>query len=318
MKRIFALMLALLMLLTTFVACSKEDGEDEGEGVDLTVSNTELVYQPEGDYGDAFYYEYINGDEVSIIGYSGSHVPHAITVPANITIGEKDFPVTDIATDAFKAKTNLTAVTLPDSVVAIGDMAFYGCISLATVKMPASLTTIGTAAFAKCEALDGIVIPEAVTEIGEMAFYGCKTLSEIALPEAVTVLPAQIFMNCENLWTVSWSEKGTKICESAFMGCTLLKTFNFPETLEEIENFAFATCAKLNTATIGEKVTKIGLNAFYDAALMNVTFVNQTGWRTYELLENQNFENMTVTSTAENAKNLSKDYCNFYWVLVTE
>ena len=122
MKRIFALMLALLTVLS-LVACSSDDEEGEDGGFDMSVTTNELVYRPaENPNQDAFYYEYINGNEISIVGYSGTHVLHAVTVPDMID----ERKVTDIAADAFKSVTSISAVTLPDSIVTIGDMAFYG------------------------------------------------------------------------------------------------------------------------------------------------------------------------------------------------
>ena len=314
MKRIFALLLALLMLTATLTACS-DDGETEEEGgVDLTVSNNDLVYEAEGNYGDLFYYEYINGDEVSIVDYAGAQVLHEITVPAMID----NRPVTDIASDAFKAKTNLTGVTLPDSVVSIGDMAFYGCTALKKVTMPAELTSIGVCTFGNCVELASITVPAKVTEIGEAAFFGCSALTAIELPVGVEEIPARAFMNCDKLWQVTWSEQGTKIGENAFMGCTFLKKINLPATLEEIGDFAFAACGRLANITLGEKVTSIGLNAFYACtSITSATFTTQTDWVIVESLDEMDKAvAVSVSDAGSNAQALIKTYCNYYWVRV--
>ena len=258
MKKIVALTLALLMLIAVFAACSKDKKGDD-EGVDMTVTGNERVYRAEGDYGDAFYYNYINIDEISIIGYSGSHLQHAITIPDSI----EGLVVTDIADSAFRSKTNITAVTLPATVRRIGDMAFYGCSALESVNMPAALTEIGVAAFADCIVLGktGLTIPATVTAIGADAFYNCKSLSSLTLPEAVTELPARICYKCERLKTVAWSTTGTKIGDTAFMGCALLETINFPATLTAIGAYAFADCAKMTDPHLAG--VTVGENAFY-------------------------------------------------------
>ena len=55
MKRIFALMLALLMVFA-LVSCDDKEEEEESD-FDITVSDNELVFKPQSDYADAFYYE---------------------------------------------------------------------------------------------------------------------------------------------------------------------------------------------------------------------------------------------------------------------
>ena len=259
MKRIFALLLALLMLVS-LVACNKDNEEEDGDNeVDLTVSNNDLVFTPDGNTnGDAFYYEYINGDEVSIIGFAASHVPHAITIPATID----NRPVTDIADEAFNSKTNITDVVIPEGVVSIGKMAFNGCTALKTVSIPSTVTSVGEAAFAGCILLGTVTLPAAVTEIGFAAFYNCKSLTAVTLPEAVTELPDQLFMSCERLKTVTWSTAGTKIGNYAFMNCAVLEGLTFPATLTEIGEYAFAHCAKQTVPTLAETVV-VGANAFF-------------------------------------------------------
>ena len=132
MKRIMALMLALLTLLS-LVACSSDGEEDGGSSIDMSVSNNDLVYRPdENPNEDAFYYEYINGNEIAITGYAGSHKLHAITIPDAID----ERKVTAIHASAFKSATNVNAITMPNTVTEIGDMAFYGCTELTAINMP--------------------------------------------------------------------------------------------------------------------------------------------------------------------------------------
>ena len=255
MKRIFALMLALL-LAASLVACSDKEDDDKS-AVDLTVTSSEMVYEAGGDYNDAFYYEYINGDEVAIVGYSGSHVPHDVVLPATID----NRPVTEISARAFNSKTNVTAVTVPEGVLVIGDMAFNECTSLKSITLPATVVTVGDAAFSGCIQLATVTFPAATTEIGKYAFYNCKSLTAVAMP-SVTVIPEQAFMKCDRLKSVTWSAAGTEIGDSAFMSCPVLDTISFPTTLTTVGAYAFADCAKLTAPTLAETVT-VGANAFY-------------------------------------------------------
>jgi hypothetical protein len=73
----------------------------------------------------------------------------------------------------------LVNITIPNSVIIIGDWAFKGCINLASVTIPDSVTSIGWCAFADCEKLTKITIPKSVTSIGGDAFNGCISLTSV-------------------------------------------------------------------------------------------------------------------------------------------
>ena len=65
------------------------------------------------------------------------------------------------------------------NVKSIGDNAFYGCSNLSSVTIPNSVTTIGEFAFSNCSGLTSITIPNSVTSIGDHAFWFCSGLTSI-------------------------------------------------------------------------------------------------------------------------------------------
>ena len=90
-----------------------------------------------------------------------------------------------IGDDAFKGCSSLASVTIPISVTAIGNCAFKGCSSLASVTIPNSVTGIGYCAFKGCSSLASATIPNSVTEIGLHAFQGCSSLARVTIPTSV-------------------------------------------------------------------------------------------------------------------------------------
>lgn len=70
---------------------------------------------------------------------------------------------------------NLTSVTLPGSIVSIGQYAFSDCESLAHVTISDGVTSIGSNAFAHCDALTEITLPDSLTSLGDEAFAGAAT-----------------------------------------------------------------------------------------------------------------------------------------------
>ena len=75
---------------------------------------------------DGIYYDLNNEGAVVVPGdasYSGD-----VVIPASINFLGDDFPVVSIGDEAFYQCSNLTSITIPESVTSIGDWAFSGCI----------------------------------------------------------------------------------------------------------------------------------------------------------------------------------------------
>jgi hypothetical protein len=79
---------------------------------------------------------------------------------------------------------------IPKGVKSIGNWAFSGCSSLASVVIPEGVTSIGGGAFWDCSSLTSIVIPEGVTSIGVWTFDGWQGLRLEAPAISVSVFSA--------------------------------------------------------------------------------------------------------------------------------
>ena len=77
---------------------------------------------------------------------------------------------TSIPANLFSNCTSLTSVTIPNSVISIGNNAFRSCNSLTSITIPNSVTSIGANAFYFCTSLTSITIPDSVTSICANAF----------------------------------------------------------------------------------------------------------------------------------------------------
>ena len=86
-----------------------------------------------------------------------------------------------ICNNAFRNRTAMTSVVLPEGVTEIGWWAFQGCTSLASVRLPGSLTMINDSAFSGCRSLTSITIPAGVKWIGSSEFSGCTSLTSVTI-----------------------------------------------------------------------------------------------------------------------------------------
>ena len=87
---------------------------------------------------------------------------------ATLRVGTKG-----IANSAFSGCTKLKSVTIPESVMYIGQYAFGNCTSITSFTIPESVISIGASAFSGCSSMTSVTIPESVLYIGQYAFQNC-------------------------------------------------------------------------------------------------------------------------------------------------
>ena len=190
---------------------------------------------------------------------------------------------------------------IPDNVngipvVGIGNEAFSGWGSLASITIPQSVTWIGKLAFKDCISLTGLVIPDSVIKIGAFAFQGCSLLSDISLPSNISEIGALPFID-----TPFWETKVEQAQNSGddavvfgdqllyrylgnesevvvpsgiknvdFSGCDVQSVI-LPDTIKSIGEYAFSS-SSITEIAIPESVIKISEGAFSGCtALENVS-----------------------------------------------
>ncbi len=166
-------------------------------------------------------------------------------------------------------------MTIPDSVVSLGDSAFAGCIRLTAATIGNGVTSIGTNAFSGCS-LVSATIPDSVTNIGDGAFSGCFRLRNVTLPNSLTSLGGGAFSNCESLASVTIPSSLTSIADSTFYGCTEMDGVTIGSGVTSLGDGAFQACENLGSVTIPNSVTNIGDYSFGDCfQLSDVTLGNR-------------------------------------------
>jgi hypothetical protein len=76
--------------------------------------------------------------------------------------------------------------------------AFSDCTELVSVTLPNTIVSIGEGTFFNCIRLLSVIIPNTVTFVGKYAFYGCRSLTAVSVPKVVNI-HEKAFEGCDNL-----------------------------------------------------------------------------------------------------------------------
>ena len=179
------------------------------------------------------------------------------------------------------------------TVTTIDANAFYECLSITGVSIPESIVCVGEYAFYKCSNLVNVTLPKGMTQIGRAAFLGCTSLTSITIPDSVTSVGGSAFAHCTELTTIALSSNMTRISDDMFRECDGLVSVVIPAGITEIGDGAFYECFNLNNITIPKSITNIGDAAFRGCRLKEVFYDGTTvqweaipkgaSWRSYNI-----------------------------------
>ena len=145
--------------------------DSSSDGILMTfrvISESEKTCQ----VGEAFAKEDYTDDMCAVAKTTNS----AIVIPSQV----KGYSVVKIGYGAFRG-CSITGVTIPSSVITIGNSAFSSCYSLVTVNISEGLKEIEANAFTYCHKITTLPLPESVESIGSYAFSSCTGITDTSL-----------------------------------------------------------------------------------------------------------------------------------------
>lgn len=122
-----------------------------------------IIYRTNRENPNTVWVYHINWDEALKTNSLSNFV-----IPSHITVYDKQYPVTAIGGNCFE-ESNISGVTIPNTVQFLGPYAFR-----------------------RCQRLTSINIPSSVKDIYDMCFSGCRNLTSINIPSSV-VLHKDVF-----------------------------------------------------------------------------------------------------------------------------
>ncbi len=163
---------------------------------------------------------------------------------------------------------------LPESIVSIGEKAFFECDFIKTINIPASVKIIGAGAFAGTRiicnvdaqndmfaTIDGVLYNK---KDKELIFAPVPSYGKLEIPNGIKAIGEYAFYD-QNLSVV------------------------FPSTLQDIKDYAFSRCLLQGNVVFPESLMTIGNSAFESTRIANSSFsmhfpsnVNKIGERAFK------------------------------------
>ncbi len=266
-KRIFAFIIAITLSLTAFsmIACGGGEKGDNDNGLKYTENSN-------GTY--------------SVSGYEGEE--SVVVIPKNKDGKE----VTKISNNAFAEKV-ITEITIPSSIIEIGNGAFASCSKLTKVNYGGTIDSWAGITFSNEEAnpikysknltIGGNLVTTitftTATEVKDFAFMDYTPLTTLDLGESVVNVGISAFDGCSKLNDLTFGSKVEYLAFRAFGNCSSLIDVQFNAGIKKLDNECFRYCTKLQSVYIPASLTVINKAAFnYDGQLSNAIFEVTEGW----------------------------------------
>ncbi len=192
--------------------------------------------------------------------------------------------VTRVFGNAFRFRTDLKSVTIPDCVVEIGDSAFEGCTELEKITIGEGVTRIYKGMFEGCDKL--IQKENGVSYVGNWIIDCDMSVNSVTLREGTIGIGDRTFRLCNSLKSITLPDSLLHIGNDAFP--VFITNITIPESVISIDEGAFATCFKLveiynlSSVTVSAENVPNVLSIYTSADAQSKLWKDENGYVFYE------------------------------------
>lgn len=192
--------------------------------------------------------------------------------------------------------TELTEITIPNSITKINANVLAGASSITSIAIPSSVTSIGEYAFSNCSAMQRIFIPRNVTVIENYSFNMWMKSAVIYCEVDSKPNGWGDYWNKYEQFTVTvvWGSSGTPLIESGWeyiensSGMITILAYRGSEkelatpktlankTVSRINGYCFSDNKSITLAIISDGVEYIGERAFYQCTSLKKVYISKS------------------------------------------
>ena len=250
-------------------------------------THTDLTEDSKLVIDNGFVFVFYEDEKACLVGYIGTD--SEITIPTSFDYNDET--ITDIViSDYAFVNSNITKVTIPASILAIGNYAFMDS-KLEEVVIEDSTTPrgLGNGIFKNCKITKATISSDMIKYVN---YYDAKNnalkelvitsgteieanalrelpLKKVTLPDSITSIGAYAFYKCSKLRKIDLPSGLLSLGECAFNGCSSIENIIIPNTLDTISDRAFYNCDRLRYIFISNPNITIGNQAFSKVAIDN-------------------------------------------------
>ncbi len=327
--------ITLFAALNVVAAASAVDvkGLQAGKLSDMGIEPTETSLTITGEM-DATDFHYIldnlpnlqtlNISGVNIVAYNGASLPYT---------GLKASPANTLPDYALTGMSELTSITLPKSLTAIGKGSLSGC-GITSLDIPDKVESVGDYAAMRCESLTNLKV-NGVSSFGTRAFANCPKLATVEIASSATELPEGLFeaciaikkvdlsalANCTDIGAWSFAECNgietlvlppatVELATGSLYGASTITSLALPADVDYIDNQAMASMTGLETLRVNDvaQVPQLGSNVWANVDQSKVTLVTPDDmvdeysqadqWKNFNILAEKDWHSSTVDITS--------------------
>lgn len=234
---------------------------------DIRIAHFSAPANPENQCGDNLYWAYSNGT-LTITGSGAMYDGNDL-----LTYHQQSwFP------------DEVTRVNLPNGMTHIGATAFADCSNLTSISIPSSVVSIGEAAFA-WSGLQTLTLPEGVQDIYNMAFANCTNLTKFiyrGTPDELGNATTPMFLGCNQLDTII---APARMWDCPELDASVQEYYGFPSHIRYIE----VTSGELSATNISymanssRTLLTLDISSASNTTLPVQAFINWTALETLRL-----------------------------------
>ena len=172
-------------------------------------------------------------DHSELIAYENATTAGEIAIPFEF----EGKPVAVLGAEVFMGNDYIKSITIPDTVVSIGNYAFFRCSNLEKVVIPTSVERIGCDAFASTAWFNALDKEFEIVGNGVLIKYNGDD-ETVALPKSVKYI-SSAFKDNAIVSDIMFHSEVTGVSDNAFYGCGSIVEDILPDDFKNIGIYAF-------------------------------------------------------------------------------